>query len=532
MDGTGHKILLLSPGLGCFITFLFLSGRLRIFSPLNFSTMNILLISPKYPDTYWSFNHALKFISKKAANPPLGLLTVASMLPAAWNKRVVDLNVKPLKDSDILWSDYVYIGAMTVQQESAGEVIDRCWHLNRKIVGGGPLFTGEPGKYIDLVDHMVLNEAEITLPMFLKDFYNGEARQVYKTNDYPDLRLTPPPDYSLVDVSDYAQLTLQFSRGCPFDCEFCEITALLGHKFRTKTTGQVISELNNIYDAGFRGNVFIVDDNFIGNKRKLKAELLPAMITWAEERGHPFFYTTEASINLADDPELMDMMVRAGFGKVFVGIETPDEASLAECDKNNNMGRDLIGCVNQIQRAGMEVTAGFIVGFDNDTPGIFQRQIDFIQKSGIITAMVGLLNAMNNTRLYDRLEKEGRLLERCSGDNTGFTINFIPKMDREILMKGYNQIVHTIYSGKEYNERVIRFLKEYRPKIRLQTKLTTERLLAFVRSIFYLGILNRERIWYWKLFFWSLFNRPSTFPLAITYSIYGHHFRKVFREQS
>ena len=492
--------------------------------------MNILMISPKYPDTYWSFNHALKFISKKAANPPLGLLTVASMLPEDWNRRLVDMNVEELKDDDILWSDYVFIGAMSVQQESAKEVIDKCWTLSRKIIAGGPLFTGEPENYYDLVDYLVLNEAEITFPKFLDDFYKGKPSGVYRTDQFCDIKHTPAPDYSLVNVNKYAQLSLQYSRGCPYDCEFCEITALLGHKFRTKTSDQIILELNNLYNTGFRGNILIVDDNFIGNRKKLKEDLLPAMIEWAEEKGHPFFYSTEASINLADDPELMEMMVRAGFGKVFVGIETPAEESLAECDKNHNLQRDLITCVNQIQQAGMEVTAGFIVGFDNDTPNIFQRQIDFIQNSGIITAMVGMLNAMNNTKLYKRLEDEGRLLERSDGNNTGYTLNFIPKMDSEVLIRGYKSIVGTIYSGKQFNERVIRFLEMYQPKIKLQTKITFGRLKAFFRSIFYLGILSEERKWYWKLLFWSLVNRPSTFSLAITYSIYGYHFRRVFTE--
>ncbi len=492
--------------------------------------MNILLISPGYPDTYWSFKHALKFISKKAANPPLGLLTVASLLPGKWIKKLIDLNVSPLKDHDIEWADYVFIGAMSVQQESVMHVIERCRSLDAKIVAGGPLFTGEPENYTELVDHLVLNEAEITLPFFLEDLREKRPKKIYRTDKYPDIRFSPAPDYSLLDTSKYAQLSLQYSRGCPYDCEFCEITALLGHRFRTKSTEQIIHELDNIYETGFRGSVFMVDDNFIGNRRKLKTELLPAMISWAEERGNPFLYTTEASINLADDGILMDQMVRAGFGKVFIGIETPDEISLKECDKNQNLSRDLISCVSSIQSTGMEVSAGFIVGFDNDTPGIFQRQIDFIQNSGIITAMVGLLNALNNTRLYKRLSEEGRILHHSSGDNTGYSINFIPKMDKDLLMKGYLSIVKSIYSGRAYTERVIRFLKIYEPRIKLQTRMSWEKIRALLRSVVILGIVNRERIWYWKLFFWSLLNRPATFSLAITYSIFGYHFRKVFQE--
>jgi radical SAM superfamily enzyme YgiQ (UPF0313 family) len=353
---------------------------------------------------------------------------------------------------------------------------------------------------------------------------------MYRTKDHPEMSLSPIPDYSLIDVSKYAQHSIQYSRGCPFDCEFCEITAMLGHRFRTKSTEQIIGELTNIFNTGYRGNIFFVDDNFIGNPKRLKNDLLPAMITWAEERENPFYYTTEASINLADDPFLMQLMVRAGFMKVFVGIETPDEDSLKECKKNHNMARDLIDSVNQIQEAGMEVTAGFIVGFDNDSPGIFQRQIDFIQKSGIITAMVGLLNAPVNTRLHKRLSEEGRLLEGYTGDNTDYSMNFIPKMKRELLQEGYQKIVQTIYSSKTYTDRVIRFLKMYQPRVKKQTEITFGKLMALLRSVFILGIINRSRIWYWKLFFWSLFNRPDTFSLAITYSIQGYHFRKVFRD--
>jgi radical SAM superfamily enzyme YgiQ (UPF0313 family) len=492
--------------------------------------MNILLVSPKYPDTFWSFKHALKFIAKKATNPPLGLLTVASLLPGEWNKKLVDLKVSSLKDQDILWADYVFIGAMSVQQDSTRQIIDRCRKLDRKIVAGGPLFTGEPENYTELVDHLVLNEAEITLPIFLNDLRANTLEKIYRTDKHPEMDLSPIPDYSLIDESKYAQLNIQYSRGCPYNCEFCEITALLGHRFRIKSTERILEELDNIYETGFRGNVFFVDDNFIGNKKKLKGDLLPAMIRWAEERDYPFIYTTEASINLADDPELMDQMVQAGFVRVFVGIETPDEAGLEECNKTHNRQRNLIDCVNQIQSQGMEVTAGFIVGFDSDTPEIFQRQIDFIQESGIITAMVGMLNAPNNTKLYQRLSEEGRIVDNFSGNNTNYSMNFIPKMDRDLLMKGYQTIIQNIYSSKAYYERVVRFLKTYKPKVDLQTRITYGKLMALMRSVLHLGILNKSRIYYWKLFFWSLFNRPATFSLAITYSIYGYHFRKVFRD--
>ena len=490
--------------------------------------MNILLVNPKTPDTYWSFKHALRFISKKAANPPLGLITVAAMLPADWHRKLVDLNVTVLKDKEILWADYVFISAMSVQQESVREIIERCKTHQIKMVAGGPLFTGEPENFPD-IDHLVLNEAELTFPEFLSDLKRNQARKIYRATDYASLGNSPAPDYSLIDHRKYAQLSIQYSRGCPFNCEFCEITALLGRKVRTKSTEQILQELENIYHNGYRGNIFFVDDNFIGNKKKLKNELLPAIISWNMSRNYPFDFTTEASINLSDDPELMAMMSEAGFVKVFVGIDSPDEGSLEECDKKLNKQRDLIHCVNKIQSNGMEVMAGFIVGFDNDSPGIFQRQIDFIQQSGIITAMVGLLIAPNNTRLYKRLSDEGRITKYSSGDNTGYSINFIPKMDKEALFKGYQTILDNIYSSKAYYERVKRFLKDFEPSIKARTALTFGRILALFRSIVILGILEKNQLYYWRLFFWSLVYRPKLFPMAITYSIYGYHFKKVFR---
>jgi radical SAM superfamily enzyme YgiQ (UPF0313 family) len=493
--------------------------------------MNILLVNPKTPNTYWSFNHALRFISKKAANPPLGLLTIAPMLPDGWEKKLVDLNVSPLRDKDLRWADYVFISAMSIQQDSVRYILERCKIHQRKTVGGGPLFTGEPQNFPD-IDHLVLNEAEITLPRFLSDLDKGRAARIYRTESYANMEDAPVPDYSLLNTRKYAQLSLQYSRGCPFNCEFCEITALLGRKVRTKSTRQVLLELDHIYETGYRGNVFFVDDNFIGNKQKLKKDLLPAIIHWNQSRDYPFDFTTEASINLADDAELMSLMTSAGFVKVFVGIETPDEQSLEECGKMLNKQRDLIQCVNVIQQTGMEVMGGFIVGFDNDSPGIFQRQIDFIQQSGIITAMVGLLMAPNNTRLYKRLSEEGRILDYADGNNTNYIMNFVPRMDKEKLLTGYQDIVKTIYSGKAYYERVVRFLKQYEPRIKTRTAVNFGKILALLRSILILGIFKRNRIYYWRLFFWSLVHRPKLFPLAITYSIYGYHFRKVFRELS
>jgi radical SAM superfamily enzyme YgiQ (UPF0313 family) len=519
--------------------------------------MKIVLVYPRYPDTFWSFKYALKFISKKAIHPPLGLLTVAAMLPRDWEKKLVDMNVTTLMDKDLKGADFVFISAMAIQKASVKEVISRCKKMGIKIVAGGPLFTTGYEEFKG-VDYFVLNEAEITLPLFLEDLRNGSAKyiypvrenldkmnagypqksisnRVYTSKEFADIEKTPIPLWGLVNMKKYVSMNLQYSRGCPFNCEFCDITNLFGRGVRTKSKDQILAELESLYFQGWRGEVFFVDDNFIGNKRKLKSEILPAIIKWMETKRHPFSFSTEASVDLADDEELRQLMVKAGFNSVFVGIETPNEESLAECNKFQNKNRDLVACVKKIQKSGLQVTGGFIVGFDNDPPSIFERQIDFIQKSGIITAMVGLLNAPRGTRLCQRLIKENRLLKDISGDNTDFSINFIPKMNYEILINGYKRIISGIYSPKPYYERVKRFLKEYKSSQKLHWHFGYIRFHfgysgAFFKSIWFLGIKDKARVHYWKLFFWSLFRRPRLFPLIITYAIYGFHFREVFKK--
>jgi radical SAM superfamily enzyme YgiQ (UPF0313 family) len=341
---------------------------------------------------------------------------------------------------------------------------------------------------------------------------------------------TPLPMWELLNMKRYASLNVQYSRGCPFNCDFCDITLFHGRVPRTKTAGQVIQELDRIYSMGWRGNVFFVDDNFIGNKRKLKTDVLPSVIEWMDERRYPFSFITQASIELADDEELMTLMARAGFDAVFVGIETPSEEGLAECAKHQNKGRDMVATVKKIQRFGLQVHAGFIVGFDSDPHTIFERQIKFIQQSGITTAMVGLLNAFKGTRLYQRLEKENRLVKDITGDNTDCSINFVPKMDRDTLIDGYKKILAAIYSPKNYYARVKTFLREYRPIQRPPARISLAQLAGFFRSAVRLGVIGKERFQYWKLLIWSLFRRPRLFPLASTLAVYGFHFRRIFEK--
>jgi radical SAM superfamily enzyme YgiQ (UPF0313 family) len=491
--------------------------------------MKILLVYPQIPVTYWGFQYALKFVSKKAGFPPLGILTVAALLPAHYEKRLVDMNVSGLKDKDILWADYVFISAMVIQKESVRQVIARCQKLGTKIVAGGPLFSSEPEAY-GHVDHLLLGEGELTIPAFINDLEQGKAGHLYQASEWPDLSLTPIPLWNLIDMKKYATMNIQYSRGCPFQCDFCNITALYGHQPRTKQASQLLAELDSLYEAGWRGSIFLVDDNFIGNKRKLKEEVLPALIAWEKEKKYPFHFFTEASINLADDEVLLGMMAEAGFEMVFIGIETPNEDSLLECNKMQNKNRDLIDCVKKIQRFGLEVQGGFIVGFDNDTERVFERIVNFIQESGIVAAMVGLLNAPKGTKLFQRLAGEGRLTEDFTGDNTNFSMNFIPKMDKALLVKGYKKIVDTIYSPKKYYERILTFLNEYKPAPAAAARISLSQIKAFVRSVIRLGIIGKERRYYWKLIFWSLRKRREVFPLAVTLSIYGYHFRKVFEK--
>ena len=492
--------------------------------------MRVLLVNPEYPATFWSFKHVLRFISKKAAYPPLGLLTVAGMAPPEWELRLVDLNVEKLRDKDLAWADMVMIGAMLVQRASTLEVLERCRRMNKKIAVGGPLFGGAVDEFIHVVDHLFVGEAELTFPRFVRDLESGTAEKIYRSDSFPDLAAAPVPRWDLIKRKKYATLMIQCSRGCPFNCEFCDITNMFGRTPRVKSADQLISELQAIYELGYRDRVFFVDDNFIGNKKKIKV-ILPRLIDWMNARDYPFPLITEASINLADDPELIELMIEAGFDTVFIGLETPNEASLRECEKNQNQGRDLVESVALLQKAGLQVFGGYIVGFDSDDENIFHRQIKFIQESGVVTAMVGLLNALPNTNLWRRLKDEGRLLNEATGDNTDGAINFIPKMDMDKLIEGYREVVRTIYGHRAFYQRVSRFLERYQPR-RKPKKLKLKDVGNFFRSVLYLGVLGdgRSQWYFWKMFFKSFLFHRKAFLEAMTLMVYGHHFRKVAKK--
>ena len=489
--------------------------------------MKILLVYPDYEETFWSFKKILKLLGKKAAFPPLGLLTISSMLPNNWEKKLIDMNTDVLKDEHIKWADYIFISAMIVQKESARKVIDRVKKFKKPVVAGGPLFTTGWEEFAD-VDHIFLGEVEEIFSDFIADLDKGKPKKIYSGNQFPDIKNTIIPDWSLIKINNYNSMCIQLSRGCPFNCEFCDVVLLNGRKPRIKSKGQLIKELEALYRQGWRAGVFFVDDNFIGNKALLKKIFLPAIIKWQEKRRYPFSFNTQVSIDLADDEELMQLMAKAGFTSVFIGIETPDSDGLEECGKIQNKNRDLIKSIKAIQNNGMEVQGGFIVGFDSDKSSIFQRQIEFIQKSGIVTAMVGLLTALPKTRLYQRLKEANRLLKNSTGDNTkAEVLNFIPRMDKEVLLNGYRKVVSTIYSPKVYYERVKTFLREYRPVKTKMPKIRIYHIRALISSIWLLGIKQKGRLYFWNLILWSLFRRPSLLPHAIGFSLAGIHFRAV-----
>ncbi len=497
--------------------------------------MNILLVYPEMPFAFWSMNHLLRMSGKKASYPPVGLLTVAAMLPQAWNKRLVDLNIAELTDADLAWADYAFIGAMNVQATSARQVMARCRRAGVKIVAGGPLFTHEyegfPG-----VDHFVLNEAEVTLPRFLKDLQKGGAKPIYTSPEMADVHETPVPLWELVDLSQYGFAIVQYSRGCPYQCDFCDVTVLFGRKPRTKTPEQIIAELEALEDLDRFDLVVFADDNLIGNKKLLKTELLPALIEWRKRKKPLVSFATQVTITLADDRELMELMLEAGFRHIFVGIETPEEEGLIACKKRQNTRRNLLQNVRLLHRAGFIVTAGFIVGFDTDTPSIFQSQIDFIQNSGIVIAGVSVLKAPPGTELYERMKREGRLIYEFDFHES--QTNIVPKMDACLLSEGYRKVLKHIYSPEHVCERAMRFLSDYQKDRQdsgaygweLRHLGTVFRYLGILaRIIFWVGIRGKQRRHFWKLIKWTLVHRPERIDLALFFGVWMYEFNEMYK---
>jgi radical SAM superfamily enzyme YgiQ (UPF0313 family) len=488
------------------------------------AAMKVLLVYPSTPETFWSLKHVLRFVSKRAVFPPLGLLTVAAMLPAEWQLKLVDLNVNRLTDDDLRWADYVMLSAMIVHKTSVSEIVSRCHSLGTPIIAGGPLFTTGHAAFPD-IDHFVLGEAEELMPQVIEDMRRGTVRHTYAVSSRPDIKHVPTPRWDLIDLRRYVTMSVQFSRGCPFDCEFCDIIVMNGRTPRTKSPAQLVAELEELRLRGWQDMVFVVDDNFIGNKRQAKL-LLRELIQWRTQTGTNMGFMTEASANLADDAELCDLMVRAGFKKVFVGFETPSLESLKECRKLQNCSRDLVETVRILQRAGLEVMGGFIVGFDSDPIDIFQRQFEFIQRSGVATAMVGLLTALPETRLYRRLTDEGRIETESTGNNTEAALNFRPRLDREFLVNGYRKLMKELYQPHNYYRRIRTFLEIHKPQ-GPGLRLSRTDFQAFLKSLWLLGFWHRGRLPYWRFCISTLLRRPRLFPMAVELAIIGHHFRRV-----
>jgi radical SAM superfamily enzyme YgiQ (UPF0313 family) len=490
--------------------------------------LKVLLVYPEMPVTYWSLRYALPFIGKKAVFPPLGLLTVAAMLPSDFQLTLLDMNVEPLTRAAVAEADLVFTSAMIIQKASLERVIKLCNELGKPVVAGGPYPTSCHDQ-IPGVDHFVLNEAEITLPPFLQDLALGRAKPLYTSTEKPDLRLTPIPRFDLIRGRPYAQMALQYSRGCPHNCEFCDIIELFGRRPRTKTPDQLLGELEAVYQAGWRGALFLVDDNFIGNRKEVKA-LLPPLIQWQRERNRPFTLFTEASLDLASDEPLMDLMIEAGFDMVFLGIETPDAATLQAAGKQQNLKSDLLASVRKIQRKGMEVAGGFIVGFDNDADDIFERQVRFIQAAAIPTAMVGLLTALPHTQLHHRLQREGRLTESTgAGNNThDLRLNFVPRMDPRKLIDGYKRVLAEVYNPDRYFERCLGLLRTMRRSASAPRRIRLMELRALVMSLV-VQTFSRYGWAYWKFLLRAFLARPQMVPETMTMAVKGHHFFRITR---
>lgn len=493
--------------------------------------MNILLVYPEFPDTFWSFRHTLSFVGKRATFPPLGLLTLSAMLPPSWERRLIDMNVRSLTVADIQWADVVMTSAMYVQKESLKRVIELCKAHGKRVVVGGPFTSTSVGAHqLAAADHIFIGECEPTFAGFIDDFLHGQAQRVYETKERPALDKTPIPHFGLAEMSRYSDMSVQYSRGCPFNCEFCDIIEIYGRTPRTKSPAQMLAELDELVRVGWRGDVFIVDDNFIGNKKNVRL-LLPELSDWSARNKYPFSFITEASVNLADDDELLKQMRAANFRQVFIGIETPVHESLKEAQKGQNARRDLLESVRKVQSFGMEVMAGFIVGFDNDPEDIFERQIEFIRESAIPIAMVGLLVAISQTQLWRRLEREGRLIGigDHSGSNTDCILNFAPKMDARQLIEGYKSIVRNIYSPREYYERALESIKrvERSETPEMSGGISLKDIASFIRIVAALGVRDPSRKEFWRFMARVFAERRERIEDGLTFAALGYHLRKL-----
>ena len=481
--------------------------------------MNVLLVQPLAPKTYWGFQYAVGIVGKGAPHPPLGLATLAALLPGRWNLRILDLNVAPFEDEDLRWADAVLVTGMLVHSDSMHAVISRAHRAGVRTVVGGPAASSRPDEFAD-ADHVFVGEGEGRLDALVAALEAGQGAHLLSPagDAKPDMSTARVPRFDLLDRARYTSMSVQVSRGCPFQCEFCDIIELYGRNPRVKSPEQVLHELDALYRLGWRGSIFVVDDNFIGNRREA-AKLLPEIARWQDAHHHPFELYTEASVDLAALPVLVESMVTAGFTTVFLGIETPSAESLRETRKLQNLKLPLQESVMRLTRAGLEVYAGFIVGFDSDGEHIFEAQRAFISGLPIAAAMIGLLTALPNTALWRRLEKEGRLRSSSTGDQFGRP-NFDPVLDERKLLEGYRQLLADIYEPAAFYARIEALVRDLgRGKAR---SVSIDALLMLVRILIGVGVLSPRRFRFWRLFFKSI-TRPYAFSKAMSMAVQGEH---------
>lgn len=499
----------------------------KSFQPLG-PALKVLLVWPRFPSSFWTFDGVLDLVPIEAEQPPLGLLTVAALCPKSWTLRLIDRSFEDLGDEDILWADLVMVSGMRVQKDDIREILLRARALGKRTMIGGPFASSEPDLLSRLADHVVVGEPDEIFPEIASNLEQGSAKRLYEVKEKPDVSKTPLPRFDLLKIDKYASMAIQFSRGCPFQCEFCDIITIYGRRPRTKSPAQLMAELDALYELGWRDQVFIVDDNFIGN-HKLALELALELQEWQKRRGYPILFYTEASIDLAQKPELIDAMVKANFFYVFIGIESPSPKSLKEARKFQNLRRDPLECVHFIQSQGLWVTAGFIIGFDSDTETIFEEQRDFIERAAIPWAMAGFLQAPPTTPLFDRMMKEGRLLLDTTATSNFDPPNFKTLIPLPVLLKGFKETLSSLYAPSAFYDRCYRSLQQWKAR---EPQKSPEipfgpMLGILVRSIVRQGLLSNYRGAYWRFLVrligrWLFVPRKLSFGFAMLLS--GHHF--------
>ena len=497
--------------------------------------MRALLIYPIFPPTFWSYDKSLELVDRKVLLPPLGLITVAGILPQEWEFKLVDRNVREVEEEEWQWADIVIFSAMIVQKVDLLEQIAEAKKRAKLVAVGGPYATSVPEEIVG-ADFLILDEGEITLPEFVKAVTNGEKQGIFRTTEKPDVTHTPIPRYDLLELDAYDSMSVQFSRGCPFQCEFCDIIVLYGRKPRTKTPQQLLKELDYLYDLGWRRGIFMVDDNFIGNKRNVKL-LLKELKIWQEEHQYPFRFNTEASVDLAQDQELMDLMVDCYFDAVFLGVETPDEESLKLTKKFQNTRNSLTDTIDTLIKAGLRPMAGFIIGFDSEKQGSGDRIIKFVEDAAIPTAMFGMLQALPNTALWNRLEKEGRLrIDGKQDINQSTLMNFVPTRPIDEIANEYIKAFWQLYDPNTFLDRTYRcFLKMGAPRANPPFKFpawTDLKALAIV--VWRQGFKRSTRWKFWHHLFGIIKNNPAVWEHYLTVCAHNEHFleyRKIVRSE-